>query len=407
MYNLNNTGIPMCSQTAASACPSKPPDNTPQTPEILNLISCTNPFDNYPPFQSSSAPGKLASPTENCPSNGSSSPPQSVQHTCSQIIKEGLKLALQTKRRTSYSSCSDGYYPAAGVTGKDIADMSRDSVEDEDDDDVSSCISNGEGLTLEDEERRRRRRERNKIAATKCRLKKRERTVNLVHESEILETQNHDLKSQIQELETQRRRLVDMLSIHKPCCTKKDGVQFSNIEPLDIPFTQPAFQSSSTSNSNSNVNISSNVHDNDRMSQSIQMFPTTDSLNLYDENDLSKYETGHCSNRELHDLDSTYDISSEVKDIILPFCASTEALSLGLHYDDDSILTNNNYDPSLWHRSDNNLYRTSHFQETYRTNSANNNNLVSHYSKKDSAVRSTTHTVHSKQCTDNHGLLPQ
>lgn len=226
-------------------------------------------------------------------------------------------------------------------------------------------------------------------------------------ESEILETQNHDLKSQIQELETQRRRLVDMLSIHKPCCTKKDGVQFSNIEPLDIPFTQPAFQSSSASNSNSNVNISSNVHDNDRMSQSIQMFPTTDSLNLYDENDLSKYETGHCSNRELHDLDSTYDISSEVKDIILPFCASTEALSLGLHYDDDSILTNNNYDPSLWHRSDNNLYRTSHFQETYRTNSASNNNLVSHYSKKDSAVRSTTHSVHSKLCTDNHGLLPQ
>jgi hypothetical protein len=35
-------------------------------------------------------------------------------------------------------------------------------------------------LTAEDEERRRRRRERNKIAATKCRLKKRERTVNLV-----------------------------------------------------------------------------------------------------------------------------------------------------------------------------------------------------------------------------------
>lgn len=75
-------------------------------------------------------------------------------------------------------------------------------------------------LTPEDEERRRRRRERNKIAATKCRLKKREKTVNLVQESEILETQNIDLKTQIQELESQRRRLVDMLSMHGPACVK-------------------------------------------------------------------------------------------------------------------------------------------------------------------------------------------
>lgn len=52
-------------------------------------------------------------------------------------------------------------------------------------------------LTPEDEERRRRRRERNKIAATKCRMKKRERTVNLVTESEVLETQNIDLKAQL------------------------------------------------------------------------------------------------------------------------------------------------------------------------------------------------------------------
>lgn len=78
-------------------------------------------------------------------------------------------------------------------------------------------------MTPEDEERRRRRRERNKIAATKCRLKKREKTVNLVQESEILETQNIDLKTQIQELESQRRRLVDMLSMHGPACVKQSA----------------------------------------------------------------------------------------------------------------------------------------------------------------------------------------
>lgn len=68
-----------------------------------------------------------------------------MQHTCSQIIKEGLKLALQTKRR-SYSSCSESYFHAS--VGKDASEVSRDSVEDDEDDDVSSCVSNGEGVSL-------------------------------------------------------------------------------------------------------------------------------------------------------------------------------------------------------------------------------------------------------------------
>jgi hypothetical protein len=42
----------------------------------------------------------------------------------------------------------------------------------------------------------------------------------MLQESEVLENQNQDLKSQIQELETQRRRLMDMLSMHKPTCMK-------------------------------------------------------------------------------------------------------------------------------------------------------------------------------------------
>lgn len=50
-----------------------------------------------------------------------------------------------------------------------------------------------------------------------------------LQESEILETQNHELKSQIQELETQRRRLVDMLSVHRPSCTKQQHYN-NNIE---------------------------------------------------------------------------------------------------------------------------------------------------------------------------------
>lgn len=80
-------------------------------------------------------------------------------------------------------------------------------------------------LTPEDEDRRKRRRERNKIAATKCRMKKRERTVNLVSESEVLENQNIDLKTQVRELEIQRKKLLEVLQDHGPECVHHNGYQ--------------------------------------------------------------------------------------------------------------------------------------------------------------------------------------
>lgn len=78
---------------------------------------------------------------------------------------------------------------------------------------------------MEDEDRRKRRRERNKIAATKCRMKKRERTINLVSESETLETQNQDLKSQVRNLEMERRTLAEMLQAHGQSCLRQPNFQ--------------------------------------------------------------------------------------------------------------------------------------------------------------------------------------
>lgn len=80
-------------------------------------------------------------------------------------------------------------------------------------------------MTPEDEDRRRRRRERNKIAATKCRMKKRERTANLINESETLESQNIEFKTQIRDLENQRRKLMEILQNHSPHCVHQGGYQ--------------------------------------------------------------------------------------------------------------------------------------------------------------------------------------
>lgn len=78
-----------------------------------------------------------------------------------------------------------------------------------------------EDLTPEDEERRRRRRERNKVAATKCRNKKKEKTHILVAESEIVEVQNASLKAEVARLDAEKRRLTSILALHQPHCAKR------------------------------------------------------------------------------------------------------------------------------------------------------------------------------------------
>jgi len=164
--------------------------------------------------------------------------------TCSRLIKEGLKLSIQSKRKLStcdsssgseqphskYSRRSSNHNGHSGSSNNYSGSLSNandldDDCEESSDED-SETKSQPKGLTPEDEDRRRRRRERNKIAATKCRMKKRERTQNLIKESEVLDTQNVDLKNQVRLLETERRKLKDMLQSHR--CQRPGGYQLPN-----------------------------------------------------------------------------------------------------------------------------------------------------------------------------------
>ncbi|XP_077292757.1 activating transcription factor 3 [Arctopsyche grandis] len=224
---------------------------TPRTPEILNsLIAMTNPLDDYNYNASEKCATGGPRSVNDSTSNSSGSPlgspanssTPSIQKTCSQLIKAGLKLSIESKRKMSGSDGSEG------VCSKRLK-KEEPYISDDEYDDIS-LGNQTDGLTPEDEERRRRRRERNKIAATKCRLKKRERTVNLVSESENLETQNIDLKTQIQELEVQRRQLVDMLSHHSPTCLKNMTNNTSSpttpYNPIQPPYDSPTSYPSST-----------------------------------------------------------------------------------------------------------------------------------------------------------------
>ncbi|XP_023203035.1 cyclic AMP-dependent transcription factor ATF-3 [Xiphophorus maculatus] len=115
----------------------------------------------------------------------------------SPIVKDELRTAIQAKRRSNGLSAdvsSDG-----ASSGSDRTGLKRE-------------------LTTEEHERRKRRRERNKIAAAKCRNKKKEKTECLQKESEKLESVNAELKQQIEELKQQKQQLVYMLNLHRPTC---------------------------------------------------------------------------------------------------------------------------------------------------------------------------------------------
>ncbi|XP_077551147.1 uncharacterized protein LOC144164728 [Haemaphysalis longicornis] len=71
-----------------------------------------------------------------------------------------------------------------------------------------------DNLTKEDEEKRNRRRERNKIAASKCRNRKKERTVRLCEESEGLQRGNEELRRELQRLRLEVQHLSQLLRLH-------------------------------------------------------------------------------------------------------------------------------------------------------------------------------------------------
>ncbi|XP_062981679.1 fos-related antigen 2 isoform X1 [Elgaria multicarinata webbii] len=75
-----------------------------------------------------------------------------------------------------------------------------------------------EQLSPEEEEKRRIRRERNKLAAAKCRNRRRELTEKLQAETDELEEEKSVLQKEIADLEKEKEKLKFMLMAHSPMC---------------------------------------------------------------------------------------------------------------------------------------------------------------------------------------------
>ncbi|XP_019943726.1 protein FosB isoform X2 [Paralichthys olivaceus] len=94
-----------------------------------------------------------------------------------------------------------------------------------------------ESLTPEEEEKRRVRRERNKLAAAKCRNRRRELTDRLQSETDILEEEKAELEAEICELQKEKERLEFVLVAHQPTCK----IQYQEQPPqgsVQLPLVQ-------------------------------------------------------------------------------------------------------------------------------------------------------------------------
>uniref|UniRef100_A0A3Q3EPC4 V-fos FBJ murine osteosarcoma viral oncogene homolog Aa n=1 Tax=Kryptolebias marmoratus TaxID=37003 RepID=A0A3Q3EPC4_KRYMA len=92
-----------------------------------------------------------------------------------------------------------------------------------------------EQLSPEEEEKKRIRRERNKMAAAKCRNRRRELTDTLQAETDKLEEEKAALEAEIANLLKEKERLRFILATHKPACQMSE-----ELEPIFQESTGPA-----------------------------------------------------------------------------------------------------------------------------------------------------------------------
>ncbi|XP_039987372.1 protein fosB isoform X3 [Xiphias gladius] len=120
----------------------------------------------------------------------------------------------------SYSSRSGFTPPSSDTPGPAPGPirLSRTRSRRTRDESVSEDGDVGVLLTPEEEEKRRVRRERNKLAAAKCRNRRRELTDRLQSETDILEEEKAELEAEISELQKEKERLEFVLVAHQPNC---------------------------------------------------------------------------------------------------------------------------------------------------------------------------------------------
>lgn len=137
-------------------------------------------------------------------------------------------------------------------------------------------------MCSDEEEKRRRRRERNKLAATKCRNKKKEHAIELNEQSVSLDTQNRALRTEMETLKMEEQRLAQILLNHKRICHLRFTMIANELEQIYEPnqFNQINFNTSTGDFNNHLFNQPLPINDSQYKMGRIKMKKTYDDPKL-------------------------------------------------------------------------------------------------------------------------------
>ncbi|KAI1402319.1 Aft1 HRA domain-containing protein [Hypoxylon fuscum] len=138
--------------------------------------------------------------------------------------KRGGAVAATNGRRKAEETPAKQPAPKKAKTASSITSMDQDHSSDEDDDDKGDGSHPKSKMT--DEEKRKNFLERNRVAALKCRQRKKQWLANLQSKVEMFSSENDALTAQISQLREEVVNLKTLLLAHKDCpVTQQQGLQ--------------------------------------------------------------------------------------------------------------------------------------------------------------------------------------
>lgn len=257
-----------------------PPGGLPQIPQAPSIPTFES--NSYHHLQQANPIHSFNSlNNQTLPSSTELKPPiqQSIENITKQIIKEGIKLKVKERISSGIGTKNTGRPKKQQPSTEVGAVAPRSRTKSMPTPSASSTPpppplkrvkreSEPSGSVDGDELRRHRRRERNKIAATKCRNKKKERHTYLIQEGEHLTVQNTRLKDEIAKLQADKDDLMSILRSHQPNCSRPgltggqshhhNHHQRTSIESAD-PAASTAFYPQSAYTGNSAASVSPSV----------------------------------------------------------------------------------------------------------------------------------------------------
>ncbi|KAI7879142.1 hypothetical protein K492DRAFT_148693 [Lichtheimia hyalospora FSU 10163] len=175
-----------------------------------------------------------------------------MSHSTSNYVNQS---AYNAKRKADDNSSSSQSPVQRAASSADHLQQQQSSSPEPDSKPKQQSRKKSRPKTAEDEEKRRNFLERNRIAALKCRQRKKQWLNNLQSKVEVLTTENEQLQMQVETMREEIMNLKTLLLAHKDCPAAAQNNGFNGSIPKGMPVMhQQGIQATAPSNAGAQPN---------------------------------------------------------------------------------------------------------------------------------------------------------